>query len=109
MQVHRIETERLILRPLTAADAEGVFEWVSDPVVNRFMPYNLYDNVEQVKEWIAGIREEHNHFGFELAATGKVIGSGDVGFDPERSLTVLGTILTVHSGVGDSPPKPPKP
>lgn len=90
MQVHRIETERLILRPLTAADAEDVFEWVSDPAVNRFMPYNLYDNVEQVKEWIAGIREEHNHFGFELAATGKVIGSGGIGFRPERGAYSLG-------------------
>lgn len=25
-----IETERLILRPLATADAEAVFEWVSD-------------------------------------------------------------------------------
>ena len=53
--MRRIETERLILRPLTTEDADDVFEWVGDPIVNRFMPYNLYANVEQIKEWIASI------------------------------------------------------
>jgi len=48
--LRRIETERLILRPLTTEDADDVFEWVGDPIVNRFMPYNLYANVEQEKE-----------------------------------------------------------
>lgn len=88
--MRRIETERLILRPLTTNDAKDVFEWVSDPVVNRFMPYGLYNNVEQVKEWINGIEEDKNHFGFELAETGKVIGSGDVGFDSENGAYGLG-------------------
>ncbi len=86
----RIETERLILRPLTAADAEDVFEWVGDPVVNRYMPYALYDNVGQVGEWISTITDDYNHFGFELKSTGKVIGSGDVGFDSERGAYRLG-------------------
>ncbi len=88
--MRRIETERLILRPLTAEDADDVFEWVSDPVVNRFMPYAPYENVGQVKEWISGIKAEENHFGFELAATGKVIGSGDVEFDSENNAYHLG-------------------
>lgn len=86
----RIETERLILRPLTQEDADDVFEWVGDPVVNRYMPYSLYDNVGQVREWISTIAEEHNHFGFELRSTGKVIGAGDVGFDPEHGAYGLG-------------------
>ncbi len=86
----KIETERLILRPLTADDADDVFEWVGDPVVNRYMPYKLYDNAEQVKDWISTIKEEYNHFGFQLRTSGKVIGSGDVGFDPERGAYGLG-------------------
>ena len=36
-----IETERLLLRPLTVDDAADVFEWVGDPVVNRYMPRKL--------------------------------------------------------------------
>ncbi|MFR5422211.1 MAG: GNAT family N-acetyltransferase [Oscillospiraceae bacterium] len=33
----RIETERLILRPIGVEDAPAVFVWASDPEVNRYM------------------------------------------------------------------------
>lgn len=62
----RIETERLLLRPLEQRDAADVFEWVSDPIVNRFMPYALYDNIGQVEQWIASIKDEDNIFAFWL-------------------------------------------
>ena len=88
--MRRIETERLLLRPLTLADAEDVFKWVGDPVVNRYMPYPLYENVDQVKQWIAGIKDEDLEFGFELKATGRVIGAGSVGYDEERAAYELG-------------------
>ena len=39
-----LETERLILRPITPKDADTAFVWLSDEKVNRFMPYNLYKN-----------------------------------------------------------------
>ena len=45
-----IETERMILRPINKNDAKDIFEWVSDPIVNKYMPYNLYENIEQVEE-----------------------------------------------------------
>ena len=48
MHTHVIETERLILRPLSLNDAEAEFVWLSDPIVNRYMPYNLYTNVADV-------------------------------------------------------------
>ena len=82
----RIKTERLLLRPLTMADAAEVFEWVSDERVARYMVYPTYQNVEQVKEWLAFICKEANddHFGFERLSDGKLIGSGDIGLDEER-------------------------
>ena len=86
----RIETERMILRPLTVDDANDVFEWVGDPIVNRYMPYSLYQNVEQVKAWIQSIKPEDHEFGFELKSTGKVIGAGSVHLDPERNAYELG-------------------
>ena len=73
-----IRTERLLLRPLVQSDAEDVFEWVSDPVVNRYLPYSLYKNIPQVEAWIASLKDEENVFAFCLKDTGKVIGSGDV-------------------------------
>lgn len=38
MHTHVIETERLVLRPLSLDDAEAEFVWLSDPVVNRYTP-----------------------------------------------------------------------
>ena len=79
----RIETERLLLRPLAGEDAEAVFEWVSDPEVNRYMPYPRYTELEAVKKWIASIKPEQNEFAFVLKRTGKVIGSGSVRYDAD--------------------------
>lgn len=45
-----IETNRLILRPLVASDANEVFVWVSDERVTEFMPYSTYSSVEAVKD-----------------------------------------------------------
>ena len=86
----KIETERLILRPLTEDDANDVFEWVGDPVVNRFMPYPLYKNIDQVVSWISSLKDEDNEFGFVLKDTGKVIGAGSVSLDPKRNAYELG-------------------
>lgn len=86
----RMETERLILRPLREEDAADVLEWVGDPVVNRYMPYTLYKDVAQVKAWIASISEMENEFGFVLKDTGKVIGSGSVTWNPYKNAYELG-------------------
>ena len=79
----KIKTERLLLRPLTVADAEAVFEWVSDERVSRYMVYNTYENVEQVREWLTFVEKDSStyNFGFERISDGKLIGSGDIGPD----------------------------
>lgn len=86
----KIETERLILRPLTKEDSLDVFEWVSDPIVNKYMPYALYQNIGQVEKWIDSITEEENEFAFCLKDTHKVIGAGSVTFDAKRDAYELG-------------------
>ena len=85
-----IETARLLLRPLTINDAQDMFEWVSDPIVNRYMPYSVYHDVEKVKEYIASLEEDANEFAFCLKDTGKVIGAGGISFTPERNAYELG-------------------
>lgn len=81
MHTHVIETERLILRPLTTDDAEAEFVWVSDPIVNRYMPYNLYTNVADVVKWLefASTTEDELHFGFVRKEDGLLIGAGSIG------------------------------
>ena len=77
----RIRTKRLLLRPLTIADANDVFEWVSDERVARYMVYTTYTDIEQVKEWLAFTCQDTStySFGFERISDGKLIGSGDIG------------------------------
>lgn len=86
MHYINIKTERLLLRPLRAADAEDVFEWVSDERVSRYMVYNTYTEPEQVHKWLAFVQEDPGtyYFGFERLLDGKLIGSGDIGFNAEK-------------------------
>ena len=48
----RIETSRLILRPLAASDAAAVSRNSRQPSVARFMPDMVYDNEESAIGWI---------------------------------------------------------
>lgn len=85
-----IETNRLILRPLKITDASDVYEWVSDPDVNRFMLYPLYTDIDQVKKWISYLQDEDNEFAFCLKDTGKVIGAGSIRFKPRYDAYEIG-------------------
>ena len=54
-----IETERLILRPFTMADAQPMFDnWASDPEVTKYVTWPAHDSVaitEMVmKDWVEG-------------------------------------------------------
>lgn len=86
MHAYVIETERLILRPLTTADAEAEFVWLSDPEVNRYMPYNLYTSVEQAVEWLRTVErcENEYHFGFVRKEDGLLVGAGSIGPKDDR-------------------------
>lgn len=81
MHTHVLETDRLILRPLRLDDAQAEFVWLSDPVVNRYMPYSLYTNVDDVITWLntAIHAEKELHFGFVRKSDGLLIGAGSIG------------------------------
>lgn len=82
-----LETERLILRMPTPDDAEAVFVWVSDPKVNRFMPYALYTSVDEARRWLESLADpDHSdyNFGFVRKSDGVMIGSGSIGPRAER-------------------------
>ncbi len=76
-----LETARLILRPMTAEDAEAAFVWCSDERVNKFMPYNLYTRVEEAVQWITQIipQDENFNWGIVLKENNLLIGSCDIG------------------------------
>ena len=80
MHNYVLETERLILRPLTLNDCDAVYKWVSDEDVTRYMVYNTYTSKEQLVEWLKSIENDEDYlFGFVRKDTGDLIGCGSIG------------------------------
>lgn len=76
-----IETERLILRPFRAEDAEPMFRnWTSDPEVTKFLTWPTHESVEVSKGVIGSWCEKNNdpkryHWAIELKNIHEPIGS----------------------------------
>ncbi|MCL2425159.1 MAG: GNAT family N-acetyltransferase [Oscillospiraceae bacterium] len=77
----RLETERLILRPLKISDAQTVYDnWTTDPEVSRYMRWSTHSSIEETKTWLTTAEsslnsEEAYDWGFEFKETGELIGS----------------------------------
>lgn len=77
MNIPTIETERLILRPISIDDADTAFEWTSDERVARYMIYSTHENIDVTKEWLSTVNTRPNDYtwGIVRKADGKLIGS----------------------------------
>ena len=60
----RIETERLILRPFKASDAEAAFGWFGDPLVMRFTPTGPDKTIQETEARLTLFMEHHKAHGF---------------------------------------------
>ncbi|MBQ7410378.1 MAG: GNAT family N-acetyltransferase [Clostridia bacterium] len=49
---YSIESERLLLRPFTIADAESYFQMTSDATIRKYVPYCWNENLEETQELI---------------------------------------------------------
>ena len=88
-----LETARLVLRPITIADADDVFSWTSDERVTKFMRYVRHESVKTVKEWIDSLEslpEDNLNWGFLLKETGNLIGSGGIVYNDKLNAWALG-------------------
>ena len=87
MKIPVLETDRLILRPLTVEDAEAVYLWVSDERVTKYMPYQAYTGTDDVRKWLMTLQSDNetNNFGFVFKENNLLIGSGDIGYSKEKS------------------------
>ena len=87
-----LETERLILRPLTIEDLQDAFKWTGDPRVNKYMIYPLYRTPEDGREWLEGLYEDEKKldYGFVLKSTGELIGSGGIYYHPDIDVWSVG-------------------
>jgi RimJ/RimL family protein N-acetyltransferase len=55
----RIETERLLIRPLELADAPGMFIMDSDPEVHKYVGGKPMQTVEEIEAVIAYVRQQY--------------------------------------------------
>ena len=80
-----LETERLILKPLSVDDAEAVFEWASDPRVAKFMSYPQHTDIMQTIDGLKSLEDDETEWtwAFVLKEENKVIGSGGIGPNAE--------------------------
>lgn len=91
-----LETERLILRPLSTEDAQDIFDrWTSDPVVTKYMRYSTHSSVEDTRQWLL-TEEERNKtdqmydWGFWLKDGNYLFGSGGLVYNEEEKMFELG-------------------
>ncbi len=93
-----LETERLILRPLTLDDLEAIFKWTGDPRVNKYMIYPLYKSAEDGREWLEALYEDETKldYGFVLKSTGELIGSGGLYYKEDIDVWNIGYNLACN-------------
>ncbi len=76
-----IETKRLLLRRLSADDADAMFRnWASDPDVTKYLTWPPHENAEATRsllaDWSAQYEnDKYYQWGIELKEIGEVIGT----------------------------------
>ena len=104
-----IETERLLLRPLTLADANIAFNgWTGDPEVAKYVSWLPHHSIDEAIEWLKEIEWKQDEFGniapsdnyiwgFVLKETGELFGSGGLIWEEDWQLFQVGyNIMKTH-------------
>ena len=76
-----LHTQRLLLRPLRADDAEAIFQYGCDPEVTRYVIWETHRTINDAALFISDMLDRYRNnevapWAFEERATGRVIGSG---------------------------------
>ena len=108
-----IETERLILRPLTIADADIAFNgWTGDLEVAKYVSWLPHHSINETVEWLEEIEwkqdeagniiENDNYiWGFVLKESGELFGSGGLIWEEDWKLFQVGyNIKQTHQNCG---------
>lgn len=95
MKTPVLETERMILRPLTRQDAGAAWLWTSDREVNEYMNYLQHKTLQDTSDWLLQEEEAQESgniydFGFVRKDTGELIGSGGLSFNNDYNMWEIG-------------------
>ncbi|MCQ3936553.1 MAG: GNAT family N-acetyltransferase [Chloroflexi bacterium] len=80
-----LSTPRLLLRDLRLTDLDDLYEYASDPIIDRYTPWDRYMSLNEAREDLSRYiaRYEQGHFrawGIEHRADKKLIGIANFGF-----------------------------
>lgn len=95
-----LETERLILRKVTEADTEAIFEYGSSEEVTRHVLWNRHVTVDDTKAFMDYIQKRYKEkqvapWGMEYKENGNFIGTIDfVWWKPEHKVAEIGYVLS---------------
>lgn len=102
-----IATQRLLLRPLVAADADALFAVFSDPEVMRYWSSQAWTGIGQADKYIAAAQDglasgAALRLGIEVAASGQLVGQMALySFDRQNRRCDVGYALgRAHWGKG---------
>lgn len=94
-----LETERLILRPLSIHDAKAVYNgWAGNPETTRFMGWPCHENIKTTEEWLTAERRaiddrSNYNFGFVFKGNAQLIGSGGIHYGIDGNHFSIGYII----------------
>jgi ribosomal-protein-alanine N-acetyltransferase len=94
-----LETERLVIRPITLTDAEDVFAYASDPEVTKYMTFLTHASLADSIKWLMTVpkefdRRERMTFAMTLKSDGTFIGSsGFHDISSEHHRLMMGYVL----------------
>ena len=104
-----IETKRLILRPLTLADAETAYNgWTGDLEVAKYVSWLPHHSIDDAIKWLKEIEWKQDStgniakcdnyiWGFVLKETGELFGSGGLIWEEDQKLYQVGyNIMKTH-------------
>jgi ribosomal-protein-alanine N-acetyltransferase len=75
-----IETERLLLRPITMKDAPDIFAYASDPEVTKYVRFVTHKSLKDTHVFIRRVQASYKNgitplWGMQSKATGRLIGA----------------------------------
>lgn len=107
MKTPILETERMILRPLTVDDAEPIFKsWTSDPEVARYMVWDVHEKIEETVSWLESVEarlynDDHYEWGLVDKDNNQLFGTMGLAYKEDDDSYSLGyNIMKCYWGKG---------
>lgn len=91
---HFLETERLLLRPVSISDAEAMYEYASDEETTKYI-FPKHASLMDTKQSIANyfLKEPLGKYSIVLKTNNKMIGTIDLRLEKDQPVAEIGFVL----------------